>query len=565
MMFFGFVEFLSIMMLVGANGTGSGDLLDYADSGTYWQQQAAIKAEREFEDADGFEDEDEPVEIEAVPVTIAGMSKVLNDKDAGPGDRLMAIRTLGELGKADDADPATKAKILKLLAPLVGSEEAFVDGYAKRSIAWIKGEEVAVHPKSTIDMIDMDLALLPKSCNIVAQARMSNGVGPVDWLKLIPSLGPDGDKVRQNAINEIQQGLGMAIAELGNVRLDAFTLGVDAQDNGGSGMIVARGKYDPIHVTILLEKQNEEAKKFAEENEEFNGGRGQQVMAFYSIGEIEVVSMTSEYMQFAMLMPSDEVFVMLFNMGGFGGNVQPLPIAETAKRMAQGLKTPTLNEMVAAQVAKIDRTKADAWVAMEVPKMLRNEQEPAEYFGPFSAGRIVAMVNPDGSSTITVVADGQGAEKIAAVKKLLDGHLAEAKEEIQEEMADSPDWMKQAFTPLVKMVDSIKLTAGPNSLSGTMQMPGGLQVMMPMFMQNSSYEEEGDFERGGAGDAPNEAEAAEEVAPAKRKDEKKGDEKKRDDKKGDEAKDSANDEAADAAEEALETVPAEEAVDDNPF
>ena len=176
-----------MLLLLGGGGNNSGDLLDYTDVQAYWEMR------------------DQRV------VDLDTMSAVLADEDATPTDTLMAIRAIGQwvlIQEADpdvDADPADKAKALKMLAPYVGSKEPFVDRYAKRSIAWIKGEEPEGYAPLPAAVYDQDLALLRSDSTIVGQLKMANSTGPVSLAEMIPDIKIEGESMRDQMMMQMHQ------------------------------------------------------------------------------------------------------------------------------------------------------------------------------------------------------------------------------------------------------------------------------------------------------------------------------------------------------------------------
>jgi hypothetical protein len=429
------------MLMFALGGGNGGDLLDFATTDVYWQAR------------------------EQRVVDVAAMSEIVDDDQAVMADKLMAIRALGELGMAPDADPATKAKILEKLAPLVDSKEPFVGQYAKRSIAWVKGEDPEAPAKVTNEQLEADLAILPHTSTIVGQMRMENGAGPIDWTKLLPDMGENGPP-REQMIGEMSGGIAQVASMIGNARLDAVTVGGQFFGNGDDGyaVIIARGRYDRVGVQIALQDMAEQQ---GEDNE----------LSFYSIGDIEVVVSKSRWEQFAILMPSDEVFV--FMIGESDQGIRMFPIDETADRLANGDVPVAFNDTVTKHMKQVDRDKAVAWVAMQVPPPMRQEAE--EFFGPLEAGHASAMRNDEGDIDITWSAEGNDAEALARSVALMNEELAEGRAEIREEMARNPE-LKPMFEPLVKIMDSLHIEAEGKTMTGGIQVPGNVGSVMPMLM-----------------------------------------------------------------------------------
>ncbi|MFN3167938.1 MAG: hypothetical protein ACE37H_12840 [Phycisphaeraceae bacterium] len=435
-------ESLIFMLMFALGGGNGGDLLDFGSTDIYWQMR------------------------EQRVIDVATMSEVLDDDDAISADTLMAIRALGELGMVPDADPATKAQIVEKLTPLVDSKEPFVGQYAKRSIAWVKGEDPPARPKATQAQLDADLAILPHTSQVVGQMRIGNGVGPIDWNKLLPDMGENGPD-RGEMIGEISGMVAQAAAMIGNARLDAVTVGAQFFGNGDDGyaVILGRGQYDRIGLQIALQDMAEEQGEDSE-------------LSFYSIGDIEVIVSKSRWEQFAILMPSDEVFVFMVGESDQGSKM--FPIDETADRLAKGDAQLAFSDIVTKQMKQVDRDKAIAWVAMQVPPPLRQEVE--EVFGPFEAAHASAVRNDEGDIDVAWKAEGSDAQAIDLAVAKMNEELAEGRVEIREEMARNPE-LKPMFEPLIKMMDSLHVEAEGKTMTGGIQVPGNIgAVMQMMFM-----------------------------------------------------------------------------------
>ncbi len=433
-------ESLIFMLMFALGSGGGGDLLDFTDVQSYWQMQ-----------------EQRVVDVET-------MSAVLADEDATPTDKLMAVRALGELSKAADAD---KQAVLKVLTPLVDSKEPFVGQYAKRSIAWVKGEDPEPRPKPSAKDLEADLALLPHTSQIVGQVRVDNGVGPVDWDVLFPRMDRgEMAEMKQEMLREMNGMVGRLLGMIGNARLDAVSVGATFTGNGDDGyaMIVARGEYDRIAVQVVFEDIAEQEG----DGDQFN---------FYSIGDIEVITIEDDWSAFAILMPSDNQFIFMVGDSDLG--LKQYPIDETADLIQKGDAQLAFNETVTKHLKQIDRDKAEAWVAMQVPVVLRDEA--AEFFGPIESGRATAIRNTEGNYDVSWTGEGNDADALAAAVARMNAELAEGRAEIREEMARNAE-MRALFEPFVEMMDSIKVESEGKTMNGGMKLPGNAGSMMPMMM-----------------------------------------------------------------------------------
>jgi len=445
------------ILMFALGGGPAGDLLDFADTQMYWQMR------------------DQRI------VDVQTMSAMLANKEASNTDKLMAIRAIGEqvlIMRADPEikdDPAVSAKALEVLTPLVDSKEPFVGQYAKRSIAWIKGVDPEPRKQLTNKDIAGDLALLPHTSQIVGQMLVNNGVGPADWNALLPELKGEGAPNRQQMLGEIQQAVLQAAMMVGNARIDAVTLGAaflgDHQDDGYA-VIVARGKYDPVGVQIAMQQMLEEQA----------GRGGDKRLSFYSIGEIEVIAMQSRWEHFALLMPSDEVAVLMFgegNRNGGGGSV--LPIGAVADLLNKGDAQLAFSKQLTAEIKKVDREKAGAWVAMTVPQVLKDELP--DVIGPFDTAHAQAIADDKGVTEVTWKAEGADAAAIAKATKEMNEGIAEGRAEMQRSLASNPE-MKPIFEPMIKMMESLHVEAEGEAMTGGVTLPegGGMSLLQMMFM-----------------------------------------------------------------------------------
>ncbi|MBX2851001.1 MAG: hypothetical protein KTR15_04550 [Phycisphaeraceae bacterium] len=439
----GSMSAMMFVLLFGGGGN-AGDLLDFTPTESYWEMR------------------DQRI------IDIETMSAVLEDDDATATDTLMAIRAIGEqvlVQEADpdaQADPADKAKALKLLTPYVGSKEPFVDQYAKRSIAWVKGEEPKGYAPLPAEVYDLDLALLPSDATIVGQMKIANGVGPVDLAGLIPDIKIEGQSIRDQMMSQMLPGLLQGVQMIGNARADLVTAGFVLNDKEDvSFMLVVRGQYDRVGVQVALEEamgEDEDA-------------------SFYSVGEIEVVSVAN-HDPVAMLMPSDELFIFLFAED----RGTKLPIDSVAKKLAQADPKPSLSAELAKQVAKIDRKKADVWAAMKVTQIMKDEPEVREVFGAFDAARATATRGTDGKMDIQWVGEGSDAAEITKTADHITALVKEGIAEFNEMKQQVPQEMRVLMGPMVEMMESMKFNADGKTMTGGMKVDPNIGMTMPMMM-----------------------------------------------------------------------------------
>ena len=423
--------FIEVLMLIVMNGGGGTDLLDYVPTDFYWAQNSVLA------------------------VTPQAMLNVFEDEDADNTDRLMAIRALGEMG--DEAS-------LAVLEPLVDSNEPFVGSYARRSIAWIQGADPGPVTVIAPASMNADLALLPIEMQIVGQTRgLAPATGPMDLKSLLPDMAGAGGPPQDEMIEEIAGQLLEVVDQIGNIRLDAITLGVSFDDNRGepeSVMVVARGRYDRGRIIEMLEDEQE--------------------MDLFSIDDIEVATMADEWgEQFVLMMPSDERFVFMFGEG----DALQLPVDETASLIQDGETELSLGGVLLDELEQFDRDLTPIWVVMEVPQMLK-QNEAGEVFGAFDAIRLVGEVTDVGDLAVSAVARGEDAGAVEQTVEVIRGYIGEGIAELDAIKRDDPA-MAPMFDPMLDMLRSIELDADGATATGTMTLPnaqGGFFSMWFMGM-----------------------------------------------------------------------------------
>lgn len=424
---------MMVMLLFG--GSNAGDLLDYTPTEMYWQAR------------------DQRI------VDVETMSAVFADDDATATDTLMAIRALGEVAIAEGAKPNVKADALKLLTPLVASNEPFVGQYAKRSIAWIKGVEPDAIKALSAEVYDLDLALLPKDASVVGQMKVSNGVNPINFVELIPDIKIDGESMREMMSQQMLPGILQGVQMIGNARADLVTVGLLLNDKDDvSFMLVARGQYDRVAVQLAMEDAVGDDEK----------------ASFYSVGEIEVIAVDN-HDPMAILMPSDELFVVMFSEK----RGVKLPIDAVAKKLGQADRKPTFDAVIAKQIDAIERDKADIWMAMRVTELMKEEREIREMLGAFDAGRATAVIDSEGIFDIKWSAEGSDEAAVSKAVQFIADQVKEGRSGVTQQMERRAE-MKPMFEPVLKMMDSMKFVADGKAMTGGMKVDSKLGAMMPM-------------------------------------------------------------------------------------
>jgi len=431
----GFEDLLFLLLSLGAGQAG--DLADYTPAEAYWQER------------------------EQGVVSVPSMVERLSDEQSTHVDRLMAIRTLGELGKADDA--ATDAA-LKALKPLVDSNEPFVGQYARRSIAWIRGDDPPTIKPVTRAQLDADLALIPEHTNVVGQFRIASRRGPLDLRAMLDHWSARPGPTDPETVDHIQGRVMNALLRIGNIRLDSLTLATHFSNirRQSYAMFVGRGAFDAARISHRLQTLAKD---------------GKSKLNVYSIDGVEVIAHQNDSISFALLMHKDERIVLMFGGPGEGAPM-PLPVTETAKRMVDTKAKPALNDTLAAQVEAIDRDKADLWVVLQ-PKGPYLLQSNAALYGDLEAARATATRDENGRFDVAWTAHGKDADKIAQVVARINESAALSRQQLQTKLRDASPEDKGLYKPKLEMVNTLKCEHNGTTMTGEVQVPHSIMTRLP--------------------------------------------------------------------------------------
>ena len=463
-----------LMMLLG--GGGGNDLIDYIDTNSYWALQSvevtvpAIKAQLAAPNADQaaaltkdlIGDDEAKANAAAAKIKAIGLAamphleKAARDAQGKPEKaarvqnligqiftnvqgpavrRLMAIRTLGELKKRD---------ALASLQPLLKSKTLFEAEYAAAAIAAIEGKEFK-RPGLAAKELIKDVYLLPAGCGVVGQATMPPGKA-VDIAKAIKAMGNVGGQEPQKMLPQLTQMIAMAGGFVGNVRIDAVTMGVagDVDDQTGFVVLIARGRYDTKALREML-------LQVGHSNTE-------------TIDGTEVFKLNREY---AVFLPSSDRLVLVV------GPREAQTIAQMIAAVKAGKGALTADSDMGKLIKTID-TKSPVWAASIMSETYRKES----LLAPFDTMTLTTKIAKD-SHNFTLTAVGSDAEKVAQALKEFDGHMAEGRRET----AKSAERM-QMLKPIAEFVNSIKATADGPKVTVTASMKGNspfMGMLIPMF------------------------------------------------------------------------------------
>ena len=353
--------------------------------------------------------------------------------------RLMAIRTLGEL-RALEAETA--------LRPLLESAEPFVAAYARTALASIRGQKADA--TAAPGGADRDLALLPAGLGVVGRMTWSPGQ-PVDYgklLKTLTGLPLPGDQT-PDQMAEQAAGQMVAIAErIGNIRIDAVTVGVSADMDGRTGFVTAvvRGRYDAKAIRDLIRQE-----------------------AGVEPREVEGMEILPLDRQAALLLPSDDLLLL-----AVGPEERALPLAELAATLRAGGAKPVSPE-VAALAKAVDTTRP-LWISLRMNEAFRR----LPIASPFETVTLTSETK-DAMQALTLKAAGQDPEAVKTAVGIFEKGLEEARAEIGQAIAQAKMPQMQSFADLLNSID-VKAEGAVVTVTGTMKAEGASAVGVAPFL-----------------------------------------------------------------------------------
>jgi len=365
--------------------------------------------------------------------------------------KLIAIRTLGELRHRQALGPLDK---------LLKSEQPFVADYAGRAIARIEGKPYHRQRPSRAEL-DEDVWILPAKCAAVGQVSLIRPV-PLSLKKALEKVTPRRRGVEVKPADMLKRVNAMIIAtanSLGNVRLDALTMGVsgDIGNRTGFVVIVARGQYDRKAFVAAIRQMAAKAGPI----------RGR-----FSVSQVDGVDVISLFGEFQVLLVSDQRMILV---GGPRAAVLPVKEMIAAAKAKKG--TLHENKKLAQLIKSVDRNNSSLWAAM-VPT---ENYKKFPLFAPFDSMTLTARQHADGSVTGKLVAHGADSDARRAAVALFYEHKEHGTREIREEVERMP-----MVLPIVAFLQSIKHSQDEKSVTVTAKIDDpGPMLMMPLMMAAS--------------------------------------------------------------------------------
>jgi hypothetical protein len=305
--------------------------------------------------------------------------------------RLMAIRTLGELGKPE-AVPA--------LRPLLQSKELFVAEYAQAAIDRIEGKPASASTSRAVaPRVADDVWMLPAECKTVGQLvpRRGTPIGIAEFLTAVKGAQPGSRESDAESVTRMV----LSIADkMGNIRIDGATFGivgplVDTKGRPAAGhvTVIFRGKYHSEWVRTLAE------------------------VAHVPATDVDGVAAYQPDNESGWLIPSDELFVYTASPKEGG-----LPLKALAAAVKSGKGALAADAQQRALVQSVD-TKQVLWAASVVTP----EQRTLPVVGAFDT---ITLVGTRQGKTLTLTMKGRGSDA-AEVKAAADAVNKHAKDSVE--------------------------------------------------------------------------------------------------------------------------------------
>jgi hypothetical protein len=321
--------------------------------------------------------------------------------------RLMALRTLGELKKPE---------ALPVLRGFLDSREMFVADYARASIAQIEGKPVG---RSRAAGTGNDVWLLPAECRAVAHVELRSG-RPIDYAEAFKQMPLSAGQDKDVTIDFIANQALTTAEAIGNVRLDALTVGAsgDAPEKSGFVVVIASGAYDAAALGALAKKLK---------------------IVFKTVDGKDVFQPDTDT---AAFLPSDDRLVLVA-----GGGEQDAPLAQMFAAMKSGKgKLATTPEMVKL-IAAVD-TSQPVWAAMQVTDAYRKAGVPEA----FEEATLVGERQGAGMR-FRLRGNGNDAAKVKAASDQAFAAVAQSAKEIRRVMNVVP-----ALRVMADLPDQVKIT-----------------------------------------------------------------------------------------------------------
>lgn len=409
------MTFAAMLMLL--LGGGANDLLDIVHSDSYWKaKQVTVSVEQLIADASGKPAaEPDPAAPHAASVR-----------------RLMAIRTLGEMKKAE---------AVEALRALADSKDPFVGDYAKAAIAAIAGKP-AMRAATPVKDRMADVWLLPAQSDLVAQ--LSPAGKPMSGGDMFGEIPLPQQMNKAQMLEQMTTELLPIVERIGNVHLSAATMGLftNAPNQPGYAVIVLRGQYDSKAAAAALADKNV-LKTAVDGQDIYQPDR--------SVG---------------LILVSDTRAVIVT-----GDSNAKLPLEEVVaaiKKDAGGLHD---NADITKLIATVDTTQP-IWAVVKVNDGIR---QVVPQVAPFDTGTLVVSQKDDVLSA-SLKAEGADAEKVKAAADDLRNQLQQGIVQFRQIAHDFPP-----AQPMLDACESIKIESDGAKAKATATLKGPMSLPLILF------------------------------------------------------------------------------------
>jgi hypothetical protein len=394
-----------IFVLMTLLSGGGNELLDFVPADAYWKSQ-------------NIEVSVEALTKELKAEAVADPAK----PKAAASRRLMAIRTLGELKKAEAVES---------LKPFLTSKEPFEAEYAAEAIALIENKTpVGMGP--VIDSMS-DIWLMPANVGVVGQLKFLSATPAVIQEQFSKTIFP-AEVDRAQAMEQINSMLISTAERIGNIRIDCISLSMSDEigDDSGFAVVVARGTYDPKAIEALL---------------------AQNQMKSLVVDGMTVFKLENDS---ALILPSSDRAVFVF-----GPNEKSLPLMDVVAALKAGKGKLSESAEMAKLVQSMD-TKQVLWATAKVPASYR----AAPLLAPFDVLKLTGELK-EGTTHLKFEAKGSDAAAVQKVVADVQAHIDSAVAEGQKVVEQLP-----MMKPIFEVMKSCEISIDGSTATLTAKMQG---------------------------------------------------------------------------------------------
>jgi len=334
---------------------------------------------------------------------------------------LMALRALGEL---------KDAKAIPFLQSQIQSQEMFVADYARNAIAAIYGRRAEhVIPQSALD----EAWLLPANCRAVAQL-LPRGNGPIDAQHAAAQLPAQAGQDSAQLVANLSKTALHVAETLGEMRLDALSLGVseDIDANHGCLTLIASGQFSSANAARLLREQK---------------------AATRTVDGVDIFQPDGES---TMFLPSDHEFVMMIAPNGEQTPLEEM-IGAIKTRQQTLRKSPEMTALLEPMLQHDTAIPHALWMAVKVTDAYRR-------ISGLDGFKTFTLIGDEQNSVLNVAARGESpdAESTGAAVQELNRMTGEAAALLKIISVTQP-----SAQPALDFLGTVKFQSSGNVVAGS--------------------------------------------------------------------------------------------------